>query len=319
MKSPKSKKPAPAPLPTAPGMYDDIPFTDYCVRLKGINSTLLRKFLVEPPSSVYYDMTHPEEQKDTDALLKGHATHAAVLEPDRFEELYACPPVVDMRTNAGKAEAAAWADEHPNQVRILERQYNLVLAMRDKVLANPLAAELLGSEGRAEVTALWDMPVWKERATGEFACQADAPKKKGWSRSGEIRCKARLDKTIVYEKCGTVLDLKTDRDASTDGFGRACAKYNYHAQAAMYLDALDILSPRKRRFIHIVVEKKPPHNVAIRELDVPEIREGRGAYQWAMALYVKCMRSRQWPGYFPGIEPQEMNRFKFRFSDPTKL
>jgi hypothetical protein len=314
----KAAKPARVELPTKPGLYDGIPFGDYCTRLKGANSTLLRKFLVEPPSSVYYDMTHPETQQDTDALLKGHATHAACLEPDLFEELYACPPAVDMRTNAGKAAAQEWADEHPNQIRILERQYNLVLAMRDKVLANPLAAELLGSEGRAEVTALWDMPVWKEKATGEIKCQPESPGK-GWARAGEVRCKGRFDKTIVYEKWGTVLDLKTDRDASTDGFGKACAHWNYHAQAAMYLDALDILSPRKRRFIHIVVEKKPPHNVAIRELDVPEIREGRAAYQWALALYVKCMRTKQWPGYFAGVEPQEMNRRNFKFTDPMAL
>jgi exodeoxyribonuclease VIII len=316
-RKPKATAPKAVVLPTKPGMYDGIPFTDYCLRLKGANSTMLRQFLHETPSRVYYLMTHPEKAKDSVALRLGHATHAAVLEPERFEEEYARIPKFDLRTNEGKAGALKWAEDHPTQARLLPDKYDETLAMRDALLAHPLASKLLGAPGRTEVTVLFSIPVWKNRETGEIACQPESPGK-GFVRAGEVACKARIDKLISWENWSTVLDLKTDRDASLAGFGKACEKFSYHAQAAMYLDALDILAPRKRRFIHVVVDKRPPHDVAVRELDEPELREGRAAYRFALATYIQCKKSGVWPAYFDGIEPQEMRRSAFRFTDPTQ-
>jgi exodeoxyribonuclease VIII len=101
-----------------------------------------------------------------------------------------------------------------------------------------------------------------------------------------------------------IADLKTTEDASERAWIRDVVKYQYHAQAAFYLDGLETLEPRAdRQFLWIAVEKKPPFACAIYQPDDATIYKGRAMYRNYLRQWLKCTETGEWPGYDVGIQP----------------
>ena len=273
------------------GIHAGISFVQY-QGIDAVNNSLLKMFR-QTPAHAHYKMTHPEE--DTESLRLGDAVHVAILEPARFEREYIKSPKFDKRSNAGKAAAAEWIEKHGDQAAILPDEWDWACAMRDSVWAHPLASELLKGAGQNEMTALWI-----DKETG-------------------LLCKARPDRFTNYRGWSVILDIKTTSDPATpEGFGRACAKYLYHWQAAFYLDGLNTLAAHKRRWIHLVVEKEPPYCIALMELDDSALEEGRQQYRRALALYAECMKKNEWLGYPVGVEGMDIPRWAYELTCPPK-
>lgn len=254
-------------------------------------SAHLKPFHNRTDAEARYALTHAED--DTDSLRVGHATHAAILEPDRFAVEYVKAPSVNMRTNAGKAEMEAFRAAHPSACALTDIEYSEACAMRDAVWASTVAASMLSGAGKNEAVA-----VWRDAATG-------------------LLCKARPDRLTVWDGYPCVIDIKTARDVSMRGFARACADFLYHMQAAWYLDGLMTLDKTPLRFIHIVVGKSPPHVVALRELGDPEIRQGRALARRYLDRYAACTVSGIWAGYPDAVDVQELPKFAYEDVDPN--
>jgi exodeoxyribonuclease VIII len=272
------------------GVHRGISFPAY-LAIEAVNNTTLKLF-DRTPAHAHWDMTHPKD--DTAALRMGDACHVAILEPERFEREYVLAPKFDRRTNKGKADATAWAEEHPDQAALLPDEWEMATAMRDAVHLHSIASALLGGPGQNEMTA-----IWKDEPTG-------------------LLCKGRIDRLTSYQDGTTVVDVKTARDGSVDGFSKACADYQYHQQAAFYLDGLNVIAPHPRRFIHLVVENTPPHCVSVLELDDTAIEEGRRCYRRALDLYAECTRTGVWPGYPVGIEGFDIPKWAYRLGPAPK-
>ena len=73
----------------------------------------------------------------------GSVTHAAILEPDRFQSEFVCAPVLDKRTKAGKEKFAQFEEENKGKVVVHSDMYSKTIAMRDAVYANSAAKKLL--------------------------------------------------------------------------------------------------------------------------------------------------------------------------------
>ena len=273
-----------------PGIHAGITFDDYC-HIEALNHSTL-KLWDKTPAHARYAMTHPQET--TTSLRMGDACHVAVLEPKRFKKEYARSPKFDMRTNKGKAAAAAWASEYPEYAALLPTEYDAACGMRDSVWAHPLASEMLKGKGQNELTVIW----------------VDAD-------SG-LLCKGRIDRLTSYMGWTIVLDLKTALDASIDQFARACVKYGYHSQAAFYLDGLNALAAHERRFIYLVVENQPPYLVRLLELDDSAIAEGRARYRAAVQTYKVSMDSGEYPAYPVGIEGFDLPSWGYQFTNPSR-
>jgi exodeoxyribonuclease VIII len=78
-----------------------------------------------------------------------------------------------------------------------------------------------------------------------------------------------------------ILDVKTTKDASPEGFARSCGQYRYDVQDALYTD----LSAQyfggdsdDWEFLFLAVENTPPFNAAIYRLSEADIEYGRMAY-----------------------------------------
>lgn len=262
----------PSPLPDV-GLHREI--SEHVYRAwDAVNQSTLWTFR-RSPAHARYAFLHPDA---TDATDLGSAIHVVLLEPAELENRFAVrPPGIDRRTNVGKAQ---WAEFELASVgkTILESRdaYETLLGIRDALADHPLAFDLLTKPGLTEISALW--------------------------RSDETACKGRIDRLTSYGGWTWAIDVKSTNDASRDAFARSCVNYGYYLQAAFYLDGLETIDPRDRRFAFIAVEKKPPYAMAVYEPDIVFLEAGRDEYARHMRTWRSCIASGRWPGYPAEIE-----------------
>lgn len=109
-----------------------------------------------------------------------------------------------------------------------------------------------------------------------------------------VPVRARFD--IYSDNAGA--DLKTAADASPDGFTRAVRQYGLHFQEAWYRDVRRAETGADLdAFKFIVVEKEPPHLVAVYDLDIVFRDIGREQATTARNLWRECTTTGVWPGY----------------------
>lgn len=113
-----------------------------------------------------------------------------------------------------------------------------------------------------------------------------------------LLCRCRPD----WSREEILVDLKTTKDASPNGFARAVETYRYHVQAAFYLDGWSAVTDRYcNEFIFIAVEKTPPYAIGLYRLPAWKIEEGRNLYRRDLAIYERCRDCEEWPGYSTDI------------------
>jgi exodeoxyribonuclease VIII len=185
-------------------------------------------------------------RKQTPAMLLGEMVHAAVLEPDEFHTRYQLTPEnLDRRTKEGKETYHRLVQEANSTGRKLV-DYDA------HVLATTVGAAVQAS--KHPVCQMLPKMLTEQTVEGEL---------QGVPFKGIIDA---IDQT-------TIIEVKTTTDASAAAFTRDCAKYDYHLQAAAYLQ----LTSLKMDFAWIVVETVEPFNVAVYRPH-PHSIEMAGAY-----------------------------------------
>ena len=203
----------------------------------------------------------------TDALLFGRAFHSANLTPKAFEDDYRVFNG-DRRTSAGKADYAAMVQQHGENI-LTQGDLETILAMRLSAHLNPSAKALLTADGDTEVSILWN-------------CEG-------------ARAKARIDKYLPVD--GTLVDLKTTRNASPGAFSKSIYQYGYHRQAAFYLYAARTMGLLAKRFLFVAIEKEAPYGVAVYELTDEALDAGLREALGLIEIYKECLATGRWPSY----------------------
>jgi hypothetical protein len=72
----------------------------------------------------------------------------------------------------------------------------------------------------------------------------------------------RVRPDVINHVAGFICDVKTTQDASPRGFRSAVYKYNYHLQAAFYMDMLGV-----DEFKFVTCEVNHPYTVVVHTLD----------------------------------------------------
>lgn len=217
---------------------------------KYISNSMLGR-LAKSPQHLKYYLEHP--QKDTEALLLGRAFHVAVLESDRYHELFDISPIFDKRTKIGKEAYAEWIKSRENDSRwiITEKDHNRIMAMANQLHSIPDIVTLLGHCKTEQVN------LWEDLDTG-------------------LLCKGKAD--AVGDDF--IIDVKTTQVADMRAFKYSCRKYGYQRQAAYYSDGFNV-----KDFYFVVIEKTAPYKVGFYQCSTDFINEGREEYIYLLTQY----------------------------------
>jgi PDDEXK-like domain of unknown function (DUF3799) len=263
----------------AEGIYRDIPNEIYHGDRTAVSSSSLKLVLRSP---AHFIALQEEPEESTVAKDFGTALHSALLEPEKYRELYVAKPTIDKRTKSGKALAETIAVELAGKMQISPASMADIEAMVSSARKHPRVIDML-KDGEAEVSY-----VWKDEATG-------------------ILCKCRPD----WLNTNAIFDLKSCLDASPEGFSRACAKYKYHVSAAFYVEGVRKLTGKTLPFQFVASEKDPPYAVAVYEASEAFLRSGRRLVRQALDRLHECRERGAWPSYQPDgqIEMVELPRW----------
>ena len=212
-----------------------------------------------------------ERTEPTAAMILGSAIHSAILEPDLFPREYVANPGIERRSNAGKAEYAAFEAEHKGKIILSDEDFQSCLAIRDAVHTHPLAAGLLKG-GKAEQSF--------------YAID---------SETGEL-IKCRTD--YLHDSGAMIVDLKSTEDASPDGFAKSAANFRYPVQTAWYHDVMDeAFGEHPEHWVFMAVEKKPPFAIGLYFAQREDVARARLAARRDFMRIVEAKRSGFYPDY----------------------
>jgi hypothetical protein len=284
------------PLITAPGAYPNIDTADYhrnpnLLPGPSLSSTGAKTLLSKSPFHFWFDSPlNPERPPEADKphFNVGKAAHDLVLLSDRWPEHYFVLPEGFSRAATKKfaAEIAEADEAEASGLTVLRHEdAETVKAVALALSRNELAVATL-TNGVTEETLCWQDPrtgVWL-RARPDF----------------------RPNSIIEKRDVMVVSDLKfvAATNATPDGFGRSIHQFGYHQSAAFYCDGIKaVYGHYPTHWVHVVVEKEPPHCVALYELPGEDIERGRLMNRRAIDLFARCIDRNEWPGYADSPTP----------------
>jgi len=258
-----------------PGIYDRHQLTndDYHADRDYLSSSGV-KCIIDSLAHFYAQYLDPLAPKaeEKPAFVIGSAVHAAILEPDIFDADYLREPKLDRRTKAGKLAAEEFANASSGKIVLPDSDYQAVIQMRDQVLRNPLAADIVkGAITEQSFFALTDDGIGEKCRTDVFRPAA-------------------------------IADVKTVQSALPRDFFRDAANYRYFMQGAFYLDVVKaVTGDMPAVFAFIAVEKTPPHPIIVYTMrpndDATEF--GRIQYREALDKYRRARDSNNWHELMP--------------------
>jgi len=246
--------------------------TEYHADTSAISASGLKLFMRSPAHywAAYLDPDRIERQP-TPAMRLGTATHCAILEPDAFDDRYMLrPDGINARTNEGKAHLAAIAES--GMEILTPDDFALITGMAESFRRHPISAGLLSKPHQVEQSIFAEI--------------------------NGVRCKCRPD----YISDSFIMDVKTTRDASIEGFGKQAWNLGYHIQEAFYRRVVG----GNHRFLFGAVESDYPHLVQYHESPDELIAYADDLIDSALSQYAECLRTNTWPGYSNNIQPLEV-------------
>lgn len=237
---------------------------------EGVSISTLKHIRPTPAHLKHYLETEREESSAEQII--GTLVHQTLLEPERpWPQIAERTEDINLRTKEGKA----WRAEQQSAGKIIMTSAELEELNRcvKACLRSPRVMELLG-KGRAEVSIF-------ESAHMDVGL--------------DVAVKGRLD--FVPDDHPVLIDIKAVRDASPAAFGKAVVDYEWHRQAAWYLDLWNHEGVDHRDgFLWIALEK--PTGLLAFYVCPPDLEQkGREDNARDLALYAECKRTNTWPGY----------------------
>ncbi|QBF27187.1 exodeoxyribonuclease VIII [Pseudomonas tructae] len=254
-----------------PGYYTGLPNADYHGG-DGISKTQL-DMIEKCPALFQWAKAAPEDPENQASLTVGDATHAFLLEPERYAREFAVGPANSPRnTTAGKKNWADFEAGLTDQRVLMPDEGRKIALMRESAMAHPHARWLLEAAGDVEASIYWQDP------------------------EQDVLCRCRPDKLIP--EFGWVLDVKTTADMKK--FERSIYDYRYHVQDPFYSDGYAAhFGEQPQAFVFLVVSTSiecGKYPVRLFVLDAEAKAVGREAYKRNLSTYADCLRSGEWSG-----------------------
>lgn len=272
------------------------PFQDYCNE-DALNRGWLEKM---DTSALHFKENTPKPL--TAALDIGRLIHMCSLQTELFHDLAVvwsggrtkptkALPEGRPTWNKNSADYKDFKETQEAAGKIVMDAEDIVLCnkVREAVHGHKVAGELL-REGDRELSIYWDHPIYG------------------------VRCKSLID-----HMGATTCDLKSSRDIRPHKFNRSILEYGYDVQGAFYTDAVKALTGETRPYAIIAVEKSPPFDVVVYDLDDAILSLGRQKYTRWLERYLECMESGEWPGIEPDRIKAELPEYAYNEFDDGKV
>lgn len=259
-----------------PGIYRDVPFTEY-LGWKALSNSRMNLAMQSLRHFKEVTFTEPTPQ-----LRLGSFVHCGVLEPLAISMRYAVMPRYELdkenttsegkpstskTTSYYKAQAAAFAAANRDKEIVDLADYEKLVRINKSLCRSDRAREYLGERGDAEVSLLWE-----DAETG-------------------LLCKARIDMLN-----SGINDLKTTGNICK--FPSSIADYGYHRQAAHYQDGLATLCGGEiKPFRIIAVESTMPHGVRAAPMSEDALEVGHAEIVSVKRAIADAYAADEWPCY----------------------
>jgi exodeoxyribonuclease VIII len=219
-----------------------------------------------------YSWKNKKDMVQTPALLEGRVQHTVFLEHHKFDEEFVIQPKIDRRTKAGREEYEDFMASIGNRTPITQDLYDTCMERREVV-----EHYIPKDTDKVEHTLVFE---WHGHP---FKCRMD------W-----------YDNEYVW-------DLKTCRDASPRGFKRAINMFNYHMQAAIYVDACRALGLTAKGFNFLAQEKQHPYPYVVYTLSDEALVYAQKRNEQALSLILRCQENEDFKPYnIEGIQTVEL-------------
>ena len=219
-----------------------------------------------------YTWKNQAPMKESPALIEGRLQHTVFLELDKFDDEFVIEPNVDRRTKVGKAEYEDFKSGIGDRTPVKQDMYNVCMDRRE-IVKNYAPSET--DEVELTLCFMWHGHPFK----------------------------ARLD----WHDGSGAWDLKTARDASPRGFVRAINNFNYHMQAALYLDACLASNLGAEQFMFLAQEKAHPYPYAVYTLSDDAMEYGRAKNEQALETLLRCKKNDDYRPYnISGVQVVEL-------------
>lgn len=270
-----------------------VPHTDYHLdRIEGhpgphFSRSVAVRILHQSPLHAY--QAHPllggqGDDEPSDLMDKGALIHSMILGTG--------PEIVPVYVHANKAKigptvpALDWRKDEAQEIRDAARAAGMLPVLphifeecseaAEAIRARLLDFEIVAGEPHeAEVTALWH----ESDPQGEV-----------------VPCKARLD---LYPWGNWIGDLKVQRNLNVSSFEWSVKKLGLDIQAYAYSSAVVAKHPElagRMAFEWLLVERKPPYDVAIIPASATILSLGESRWKRALKVWRECLASGRWPG-----------------------
>ncbi len=250
------------------GILRDLPAEQYHASEGESASTIARYARMTPAAARYAELN----DERTPALDLGSFTHTAILEPDYIESRYVVIDKPDLRTKVGRAalaeaqEAAAADGKEIAYTADCER----VMGMRDAVHAHPAAQAVL-KQGKAELSLY------------------------AWDDEQELLLRSREDWQPALN-APLIVDLKTTgKSAAPEQFAKHAIDYGYHIAAWHYRRVRELVTGEVADYCWIVVETKPPYQVAVHYAEHDILTWGEHQWREAVQILTQCRETNVYP------------------------
>lgn len=232
------------PIAVKPGIYHNVPFENY-MRWDAFSKSMVDNALL----SHAHLRAYIETGKTTRSMTLGSLVDCLVLEPHLYDKQYCEQPAT--------YTAEKWTGRAPNKKLVVEekpwnnnaqvcKDYNRQMAEAGRT---PIDIGLL-SQARSCVISIDEHEIASEiverglkQVSIVWECQSTG-----------VMCKGRFDILGDGEHKHLIIDLKTTKDASSDGFAKECAVYDYHVQGGSYTEGYFLNTGEQRDFSFIAVE-----------------------------------------------------------------
>lgn len=264
-----------------------------------LSRSMLAAFAEDPALYEGRYITQTIPGPSSSAIDMGSVFHDIIAESD--ENRAVLIPSDCLSTSGAKAGGKfhEFAERHPGKILLKAEQWDSLQLMLAAVRRHPVAGKAI--DGAKRYSTWREQTIhWTHEATG-------------------LRLRARPDVWLRTASMDAIWEVKTTDCVHPGWFARHAWSMGYYHQAAWYMDGVRALGRESQQcFGWIVVQRKPPHSVAVLEPASYDVYAAALENEQLLRDYAECKRSGVWRHkWIDGAVPLPRLRWKETLVDWT--